>query len=433
MYEAAEARRIIGELVAAMTAAAGESLAAAARFDLMHLDDDALRSAVLSLEAVRRSLDATVAHALVELHERRATERGNALATSRWLARETQQVSGISRERLSGALKLRRDLPVVDDALAEGRVGWQHVEVFSRATNARNAAAMHEASPVLCDLAQQLGFEEWRDAVLAVGRRLDPDGTEPGDRERSHLHLSPSEAFAAVRGAFVGHDAVIALGSLNDKADELYRAYVADRDRFAEVRVPCRSELLAEAFIELCRQAQGVDPDTARAPRSEASLVVHADGTLADPGTPPEVALAGGPVVTTAEGLRVPMSDAAVFVCNAVMAVVALSADGRPLNESRPQYRPTPAQRRALELRDGGCTFPGCRIKAAWADAHHVEPWPTGPTSLTNLTLVCRRHHGYVHRDGWAVELLEEGWTRWTSPRGESRWGQRHRRIRAGP
>ena len=433
MYEAGEAQRIIGELVAAMTAAAAESLGAVAQFDLSHLDDAALRSTVQALEGVRRSLDATAAHALVELHERRATDRGDALATSRWLAREAQQPSGVARDRLSGALKLGRLLPVVDEALMAGRLGWQHVEVFARATNARNAEAMHEASAVLCDLAEQLSFEEWRDAVLAVGRRLDPDGAEPGDRERSHLHLSPSEVFAAVRGVFVGHDAAIALYSLNEKADELFRAYSADRDRFAEVRVPSRSELLAEAFVELCRQAQGVDPDTARAPRAEASVLVHADGTLADPGTPPEVALVGGPVVTTAEGLRVPMSDAAVFVCNAVMGVVALSAGGRPLGESRPQYRPTPAQRRALELRDGGCTFSGCRTKAAWADAHHVEPWPAGPTSLDNLALVCRRHHGYVHRDGWSVELFEDGWTRWTSPRGDSRWGQRHRRTRAGP
>jgi hypothetical protein len=433
MFEADEARRLIGELVAAMTRATGESLGGAAQFDLAPLDDASLRSTVQVLEKVRRSLDATVGHALVELHERGATVTGEALATSTWLAREAQQAGGVARERLSAALKLRRYLPVVDDRLSVGRVGWQHVEVFARATNARNADAMGDASETLCDLAEQMGFEEWREAVLAVGRRLDPDGAEPGHRERSYLRVSPTEGFAALHGVFVGADAVVALQSLNDKADELVRAYVAERDRVGAGRVPPRSELLAEAFVELCRQAKGVDPDTARAPRTDAAVLVHCDGTLADPATPPEAALSGSVVVTTAEGLRVPMSDAAMLLCNAVVSVVALSGDGRPSSESRRQYRPSAAQRRALELRDGGCTFPGCRIKAAWADAHHVEAWPTGPTSLDNLALLCRRHHGDVHRQDWSVELLEDGWTRWTHRDGITRWGQRHRRTRAGP
>ena len=72
-------------------------------------------------------------------------------------------------------------------------------------------------------------------------------------------------------------------------------------------------------------------------------------------------------------------------------------------------------------------------MPAAWTDAHHVESWPAGSTELANLTLTCRRHHRCVHREGWSVELVEDGWTRWTSPTGTTRWGQRHRRIRAGP
>jgi hypothetical protein len=454
MFEANEAQRIVGELVAAMCSAAGESLAAAARVDLSRLDDDSLRSTVRALEAMRRSLDATACHAVSELHERRAT-REDGLATSAWLAREADQAAGVARERLSAGLKLGRHLPVVDDRLQSGRVGWQHVEVFARATNARNADAMGDASEVLCDLAEQLPFEEWREAVLAVGRRLDPDGAEPNDRSRSHLSVSPSEVFAAVHGVLVGQDAVIAVHALNDKADELFRAYAADRDQFGDVRIPPRGELLAEAFVELCRLANGVDADATIAPQTEGVIVVHTDGTFEDPGTPPELALDDlgpegccdgghahahaharsdrGVVVTTPDGLRVRMSDAAQMVCGAVMTVVAVNAAGQPLGDSRPVYRPSRRERRALALRDGGCTFPRCRIKAGWADAHHVRSWPQGLTELANLILLCRRHHGYVHHEGWSVELTEDGWTRWTSPRGATRWGQRHRRTRAGP
>lgn len=286
---------------------------------------------------------------------------------------------------------------------------------------------------MLCDLAGQLAFEEWREAVMAVGRRLDPDGAEPGARERSHLSVSPTQHVASVHGEFVGADAVVAVHSLNAVADELFRGYTAERDRFGEVRIPPRSELLAEAFVELCRRGQGVDPEASARPRTEASLVVHADGCLDDPGTPVQAAWCGSPVVTTPDGLRVPTSDAAMLVCSAVMGVVAMSGAGEPLTGARPQYRPSRRQRRDLELRDGGCTFPGCGVPAPWTDAHHVTPWPSGPTALGNFALGCRRHHRYVHREGWSVELVEEGWTRWTSPAGVARWGQRHRRIRAGP
>jgi HNH endonuclease len=43
-----------------------------------------------------------------------------------------------------------------------------------------------------------------------------------------------------------------------------------------------------------------------------------------------------------------------------------------------------------------------------WADAHHVRSWiDGGPTSLDNLVLVCRRHHGWLHDPdhGWQVRL----------------------------
>jgi hypothetical protein len=57
------------------------------------------------------------------------------------------------------------------------------------------------------------------------------------------------------------------------------------------------------------------------------------------------------------------------------------------------------SQRRALAVRDGGCTEPGCKAPPQWCDAHHVVPWTEGgPTDLDNLQLKCRRHHVAAHR-----------------------------------
>jgi HNH endonuclease len=64
----------------------------------------------------------------------------------------------------------------------------------------------------------------------------------------------------------------------------------------------------------------------------------------------------------------------------------------------------SPAQRRALTHRDGGCVFPGCDRPEAWCDAHHLVHWTRGgPTDLDNLALLCRRHHVTVHEGGWRI------------------------------
>ncbi|MDT8369380.1 MAG: HNH endonuclease signature motif containing protein, partial [Longimicrobiales bacterium] len=68
----------------------------------------------------------------------------------------------------------------------------------------------------------------------------------------------------------------------------------------------------------------------------------------------------------------------------------------------------SPALRRALELRDRGCRFPGCACR--FTDAHHIVHWADGGrTDLQNLVLLCRRHHRAVHEGGMRVCLDREG------------------------
>ena len=56
------------------------------------------------------------------------------------------------------------------------------------------------------------------------------------------------------------------------------------------------------------------------------------------------------------------------------------------------RYRTVPPRlRRALDLRDRHCAFPGCRIAVGWCEAHHILEWEHGgATNLDNLTLVVR-------------------------------------------
>ncbi|PYM21485.1 MAG: hypothetical protein DMD78_17400, partial [Candidatus Rokuibacteriota bacterium] len=76
-----------------------------------------------------------------------------------------------------------------------------------------------------------------------------------------------------------------------------------------------------------------------------------------------------------------------------------------------------PALRRALQHRDQGCRFPGCGLR--FTQGHHIRHWAEGgPTTLSNLVLLCRRHHRSVHEDGFHVERLANGELEFRRPNG---------------
>jgi hypothetical protein len=64
----------------------------------------------------------------------------------------------------------------------------------------------------------------------------------------------------------------------------------------------------------------------------------------------------------------------------------------------------------ALAVRDQGCRFPGCDRPVSWCEAHHVVPWAqSGATALSNLVLLCwRHHHDFAHHPHWQLKLLPD-------------------------
>jgi hypothetical protein len=76
-----------------------------------------------------------------------------------------------------------------------------------------------------------------------------------------------------------------------------------------------------------------------------------------------------------------------------------------------------PALRRALQHRDRACRFPGCGLP--FGQGHHLRHWAEGgPTTLSNLALLCRRHHRAVHEEGYRVERGPDGALRFRRPDG---------------
>jgi hypothetical protein len=151
--------------------------------------------------------------------------------------------------------------------------------------------------------------------------------------------------------------------------------------------------LLAETALH-----HGIDPGS---PGERYQVVVHVDAAvLAD------AAQSGQSVLE--DGLRVPAGTSQRLACDASRVVMRHDADGRATEVGASTRTVPPALRRALHHRDHGCRFPGCGVRLG--QAHHIRHWAQGgPTKLSNLALLCRRHHRGVHEEGYRVERLLDG------------------------
>ncbi|HUF49555.1 MAG TPA: DUF222 domain-containing protein [Longimicrobiales bacterium] len=107
------------------------------------------------------------------------------------------------------------------------------------------------------------------------------------------------------------------------------------------------------------------------------------------------------------------------LTCDASIVKVSHDRAGAVLDVARKTRTISPALRRALEVRDRGCRFPGCGLR--FTDAHHVQHWADGgETSLSNCLLLCRYHHTLVHERGWRVEWWGKGRAAFVDPRGQA-------------
>ena len=92
-------------------------------------------------------------------------------------------------------------------------------------------------------------------------------------------------------------------------------------------------------------------------------------------------------------------------------------ADGRVVEVGDRTRTIPPALRRALHHRDRSCRFPGCGVR--FGQGHHIQHWAQGgPTTLSNLALLCRRHHRAVHEEGYQVDRHADGELRFRYPNG---------------
>ena len=104
----------------------------------------------------------------------------------------------------------------------------------------------------------------------------------------------------------------------------------------------------------------------------------------------------------------VPAASARHIGCHGTIHRVALGANGAIKSLQVTDRVFAWWQRRAIATRDGGCVIPGCRVRAAWCEVHHVvEHSRGGPTDTDNGVLLCWHHHRTIETSGWEIRMVD--------------------------
>ena len=354
--------------------------------------------------------------ALAEAERQGAARTKGALGTAAWLKGQGQGAAAARRDvALAGSLA-EPENEATRDMLAAGRIMPEQALVVTEATDAlSDQVSPEERAEFVAGLlvqAQTLDPSHLFTAAKRAAARVDPTGS--GDLDKAEKAARSQRAFTMYprAGMYVLTGQVDPEGAayLSAALDPLSAPRATSIDG-ADERSPAHRR--CDALVELSRrQIAAADlPDIGGVP----TLVVV---TLTlDQLTGP---VAATTTVDAGEGcaelvggtIREPISAgrARRLACHAGLLPAVLGGDSHVLDWGHTQRLAIPAQRRALALRDQGCTFSGCDRPPSWCEAHHTVPFGTSRrTHLDELALVCDAHHDLAHTDKWTLTLEPDG------------------------
>ena len=307
------------------------------------------------------------------------------------------------------------DLPELRGELTAGRLSELTVDALASVATPENEARLVET-------AREASGAQLQSLVRTMRRTKRADeGTRPAEERVSrglrddglwHLHA----ALSPERGAEVDR-------AFAHEREHLVEAVRAERAAgTAEEDAPWPSDV--DSLLALARAglARSVRADGSLPERFRTTVVVDADTIAADLAAytsfdgstlPPDAieAQAAERRRLAGEGRcelvgigAIDATLAAELTCATALSVL-VTERGRPVTLTEATRAPTAAQRRALEVRDRTCRYPGCGVTRD-LDAHHVDGWALGgPTKIANLVRLCPTHHRTVHRHHLSVDF----------------------------
>ena len=342
-------------------------------------DGGSLAIDLLELSRCRDLIELKFAEMTAAFAQTDEYDRCGSFSPIHWLRQNCHLTATAAADRVAVGEQLAT-IPRSAEAMAGGEIGFGHVALI-----AREAQALSESGSTL-------NFDEAplleKAAVFTVGRfrnfchhqrhATNPEGyaAEQADKvEARYLEINTGEG-----------GMVWIKGILDPEGGTMLRAALeplARRNGLGDTRK--RGRRLADGLVELAHCGQ----------RSQLQVTTTLETLLRR---------AGAQAGDVEFGL--PLSAASVqrLACDCNVTRILLDADSQVIDVGRSRRVISPAQERALRVRDKTCRWPGCDRPASFTAGHHVVHWANGgKTDLSNLVLLCHRHHWMVHEGRWRI------------------------------
>ncbi len=381
---------------------------------------------------------------LAEFDVRKGYEESGFTTTADWLTWRTDIEANAARERVRTARALQH-LPKTAAAMRDGALSFTKVRTLTRVAKPENEEQLLTFARAGSAANLQRLVKGWKQ----LDRRSEATAEQIRFRSRTFRAFVADDGMVVLKGRLDPEAGAVLMRAIEAASDALYREEDESDEREAQQRRADALGLLAERALAL-GFGEGAPISGSRTERTQVMLHVDAE-TLSESGEPGISELEDGTRVSAETARRMACDTGVVEVtvddpdspgrhrgsrrCYRSNNGATDRAEGLRTNvgatESTANLRTNvldagrrtrtvpPALRRALEVRDRGCRYPGCGLR--FTDAHHIQHWADGgETSLRNLVLLCRRHHRAAHEGGMRVCMDRNQKVVFLTPRGRA-------------
>ena len=350
-----------------------------------------------------------------------------------WLCWRIGLDPGTAREKVRVARALN-ELPLISASMSRGEISYAKVRALTRVATSDNEEELLTFARCSTGAHVERLVRTWR----RIDRSLEEAEAQLRHASRSLTTFVDEDGMLVLRARLEPEVGAVVEKALEAAGEVLYPKGKAEPE--GEI-VPI-GQRRADALVHVAESALagGLDPGSSgdryqvvvhtveerlRAGASEAAKKTgDASGTKEIEKATRDV-LRGAPdvdigleAVAGVEWIGVSAETSRRLACDAAKTTMKHTPDGTTLDAGRKTRTIPPSVRRALRHRDGGCRFPGCNSR--YCDAHHVRHWADGgETKLSNLVLLCHRHHRAVHEEGFRVEMRAIGEAVFHRPNGQ--------------
>jgi hypothetical protein len=330
-----------------------------------------------------------------EFRESETADRLDAPTAGEWIRHNCKMKTAAAYDCINVGEQLPR-ITNSAQAMVIGEIGFAHLSVIARTASALSSSTTEsgfQEDDILAHARESSAGRLWH-YCQRLRHALDPEGVERDHRvavEERRLELTVSEDGSL---QISGKLDPVGGAALRTALEPLAQPMGEGDDR-------CLERRQGDGMVELSLHSldAGLVPQHA-SQRPHLQVTTSLETLQALPGSP-----------AADMEFSTPISSVTVqrLACDGNIARVVFGPDSVVVDVGRAARVVSGATRRALNARDQHCRWPGCERAASWSAAHHVVHWTQGgKTDLSNLLLLCHRHHWMVHEGGWKLARSDD-------------------------